>query len=73
MLRKVFAAAAALGVLAVAPAAAQDKFPTKPIRIIVPYAPGGGTDIVSRLVADQMRHSLGQPVVVENKVGANGI
>ena len=55
------------------PAAAQDKFPSKPIRIIVPYAPGGGTDIVSRLVGDQMRQSLGQPVVVENKVGANGI
>lgn len=55
------------------PTQAQDKFPTRPIRIIVPYAPGGGTDIVSRLVADQMRHTLGQAVVVENKVGGNGI
>ena len=52
---------------------AQDKFPSKPVKIIVPYAPGGATDIVARIVGEQMRASLGQSFVVENKPGAFGI
>ena len=56
------------------PAAAQaPAYPTKPIKIIVPYAPGGSTDIVARIIGEQMRQSLGQTIVVESKVGANGI
>jgi tripartite-type tricarboxylate transporter receptor subunit TctC len=55
------------------PAAAQDKFPSKPIKIIVPYAPGGATDIVSRILGEQLRNILAQPVVTENKPGAFGI
>ena len=67
-------ALAAIGVFVVAMAAtAQDKFPVKPIKIVVPYAPGGATDIVTRIVGEQMRQILGQPVVVENKPGAFGI
>jgi tripartite-type tricarboxylate transporter receptor subunit TctC len=56
-----------------AQAGAQDKFPSKPVKIIVPYAPGGATDIVARIVGEQMRQLLGQNFVVENKPGAFGI
>jgi tripartite-type tricarboxylate transporter receptor subunit TctC len=55
----------------VAPAHAQD-FPTKPIRIIVPYAAGGGTDLVARMVAQKLNEKWGQPVIVENRAGAGG-
>jgi tripartite-type tricarboxylate transporter receptor subunit TctC len=58
---------------ALAQAGAQDKFPSKPVKILVPYAPGGATDIVTRIVAEPMRQSLGQSFVVENKPGAFGI
>lgn len=59
--------------LAFAQAGAQDRFPSKPVKIIVPYAPGGATDIVARIVGEQMRQLLGQSFVVENKPGAFGI
>jgi tripartite-type tricarboxylate transporter receptor subunit TctC len=55
------------------PAVAQDKYPSKPVKIIVPYAPGGGTDITARIFGDHMKNSLGQQFVVENKPGAFGI
>jgi tripartite-type tricarboxylate transporter receptor subunit TctC len=66
----VLAAFLALGTTA---APAQIQFPAKPIRIVVPYAPGGFTDVVSRLYAEQLRKRFGQAVVVENKPGASGI
>ena len=53
-------------------ALAQQAFPTKPIRLIVGYAPGGGTDIVARAIAPKMGEILGQSVIVENKSGAAG-
>ncbi|MBK8739136.1 MAG: tripartite tricarboxylate transporter substrate binding protein [Betaproteobacteria bacterium] len=54
-----------------APTQAQP-FPSKPIRLIVPYTPGAGGDIVSRVLAEKLGASLGQPIVVENKGGASG-
>jgi tripartite-type tricarboxylate transporter receptor subunit TctC len=50
-----------------------DNFPTKPIRLIVPYAAGGGTDLVMRAIAPGMSEALGQPIVVENRPGAGTI
>ena len=54
-------------------AQAQDKFPSKSIKIVVPFGPGSATDIVIRIVGEQMRPMLGQAVVIENKPGAFGI
>jgi tripartite-type tricarboxylate transporter receptor subunit TctC len=55
------------------PAIAQPAFPNRPLRIIVPVAAGGISDTISRYLAETMRADLGQPVVVENRPGANGI
>ncbi|MCE9639343.1 MAG: tripartite tricarboxylate transporter substrate binding protein, partial [Betaproteobacteria bacterium] len=48
-------------------------YPAKPIRIVVPWPPGGGTDLVARTVAQKMNETLGQTAVVDNRAGANGI
>jgi tripartite-type tricarboxylate transporter receptor subunit TctC len=71
LLRRGLQAASVLPLLVAGPAQA-DTWPTKPIRLIVPYAVGGSTDSTARLVAKSLGQRLGQPVVVENRVGAGG-
>ncbi len=51
------------------PAAAQN-FPSRPVKVVIPYAPGGGTDIIVRAIVGEVSGALGQPVVVENRPGA---
>jgi tripartite-type tricarboxylate transporter receptor subunit TctC len=62
---------AALGAVLAAPALAQD-WPSRPVRCIVPYPPGGPTDLVGRVVAMRAQQELGQPLVIENRPGASG-
>lgn len=71
--RAITAAAAAAALGAALPAAAQDNFPSKPIRLLVGFAAGGPTDVIARVVAKEMGQSLGQPVTVENKPGASSM
>ena len=57
---------------AVAPAASAQDYPTKPVRVIVPFAPGGGSDFIARFMGQRLAESLGKPFVIENKPGAGG-
>jgi tripartite-type tricarboxylate transporter receptor subunit TctC len=64
--------AAALLVLVAGTAAAQ-KYPAKPVRILVPFAPGGGSDFIARFTAQRLTDALGSQVIVENRPGAGGL
>src|SRR5437870_477303 len=58
--------------LAITSAMAQEHYPNRPVKILVPYGPGGATDIIARIVAQHLTSELGQSFIVENRPGANG-
>src|SRR5438034_3688521 len=61
-----------IAIFAPAPAIAQDNYPNRPVKIIAPQAPGGGVDLVARIISDRLRIAMGQPFVIENQAGAGG-
>src|SRR3954463_1080477 len=69
--RSIIAGLAALGATSVRNAAAQ-AYPSRPISLIVPWAPGGSTDILARIVGQHLYQSMGQPIVIENRTGGAG-
>ena len=71
-MRRIVGLICLLALSSAAPATWAQDFPTKPIRLVVPYPPGGPTDLVGRLFATKLGEIWGQPVVVENRSGANG-
>jgi tripartite-type tricarboxylate transporter receptor subunit TctC len=70
--RQILAAAAALAALAAASSAGAQTYPSRPVTVIVPFAAGGPTDVLTRIITDKMQGPLGQPIVVEDMGGAGG-
>ncbi|CAN5505363.1 tripartite tricarboxylate transporter substrate binding protein BugE [soil metagenome] len=72
MHRRTLITAASLSLLGAAPFASAQTYPTKPVRLVVPFAPGGTTDIVARVLAEKIGGPLGQQMIVENRAGGGG-
>src|SRR5436309_11854098 len=74
--RRAVLAAALAGAFAAATTAARparaQSYPDRPITLVVPFPPGGSTDILARIVAEHLRQAFGQPVIIENRSGASG-
>src|SRR5262245_3327541 len=71
--RRGFAAGALALAAGAGTARAQPAYPTRALRLVVPFAPGGATDVISRIMAARMQTELGQGIAVENRAGASGI
>ena len=71
--RNFLQASAALAAASVSPLAFSQAWPTKPLNIIVPFAPGGGSDFIARFIANKLGTAIGQPVIVDNRPGAGGL
>src|SRR5215472_17404687 len=73
MIARTLAAFAAVAITASAlQATAQESYPTRPVKIVAPQGPGGGVDLVARMLAERLQRALGQPFVVDNQAGAGG-
>jgi len=72
MVRGLVAICTTLVALLIASASAADEYPSRPLRLIVPFPPGGPRDTLGRIVAEKLSISFGQPVVVDNRAGAGG-
>ena len=70
---KILTCVALAGAVLATAASAADSYPTRPVRMIVPYAPGGNADIQARYMAERLTEVLGKQVVVDNRGGANGM
>src|SRR4030088_838869 len=70
--RLLSAVIAAVSLVAAVPVASAEAYPSRPLTIVVPFSAGGVTDTVARILAERMRVSLGQPVIIENITGAGG-
>ncbi len=70
--RRAFSATIVAALACLAPAFAQDAFPSKPIKVIVPYPAGGNADNIARIFSNRMAEIIGQPVIVDNRAGASG-
>ena len=71
-MRTVLRIFAALGAVLFAVPADAQTYPSKPITVVVPFGPGSGTDLITRIIAQRLSAAVGQSVIVENKAGANG-
>ena len=69
-MKRYLAALVAAAVLALTGSASAQSYPTQPIKLVVPFAPGGGADILARVLGDPLSKRLGVPIVIENKPGA---
>jgi tripartite-type tricarboxylate transporter receptor subunit TctC len=72
-LRSLLLTAASLLVAFTAVAAAQSDYPNRPVRLIIPFPPGGSNDVVGRMIGDQLGKQLGKQVIVDNRAGAGGV